>query len=233
MLSLAVLVAAVAAVDVTRLSTGITALGFLNLLFVWLAIQQLGFWLADGRFELLSVRVRLTITTGSILALLLLTVPGPYPVDMLQNLNPPTLGLLLIGTAQLMVFTLIRKRLRAFAERPRIGRIVDALGSGTMTVYLWHMPVIILLAAGLLILNSLIGVPLPEPLSFGWWATRPLWILAVGAAVFPGAVLVLLVTGMTLAATILATVMLVAALALSGAEVKPGTSPAIRRSSLA
>jgi len=257
-LSLAALVAAAVAVDVIRLSTGITALGFLNLLFVWLAVQQLGFWLADGCFERLSVRARLTITAGSILGLLILTGPGPYPADMYQNLNPPTVCLLLIGTAQLMVFTLLRGRLRSFAQRPRIGRVVDALGSRTMTVYLWHMPVIILLAAGLLILNSLIGIPLHEPLSLGWWATRPLWLLAVGGALFPvaaclgrfeagrrsptfngssrrvlahttlgvffgaGAVLVLLVTGMSLAATILATAMLMVALALCGGDSRAG-----------
>ncbi len=43
-----VLLAAVVAVDVTRLSTGVDAIGFLNLLLVWLLVQQLGFHLADG-----------------------------------------------------------------------------------------------------------------------------------------------------------------------------------------
>ncbi|MDJ0336660.1 hypothetical protein [Cryobacterium sp. PH31-O1] len=48
---------------------------------------------------------------------------------MLQNLNPPTICLILLGMAQLMPFTLLTDRLRAFAEGPLIGRVVDALGA--------------------------------------------------------------------------------------------------------
>ncbi|MGD8166057.1 acyltransferase family protein [Herbiconiux sp. P16] len=267
--SLGGLVAAAVAVDALRMGTGLDALGFLNLLFVWLAVQQLGFWLAAGRFDLLSIRARVTIAAGSIVALLLLTVPGPYSVDMLQNLNPPTICLIVLGTAQLMVFTLVRHRLRRFADRPGVDRVVDALGSRAMTTYLWHLPVVILLAAGLLILDVTIRLPLPEPLTFGWWVTRPLWLLAVGVAVFPvvavlgrfengerppaalgtargartrttlavvlgaGAVVLLLATGISLAAAILATALLAGALVLAGADVsrvvaRGGWSPARR-----
>ena len=184
-LSLGALVAAAVAVDVIRLSTGIDALGFLNLLFVWLTLQQLGFWLAAERLDGLSVRARLVIAGASMVGLLLLTVRGPYPVDMLQNLNPPTVCLLVLGVAQLMVFTLMRERLRAFADRPVIGGLVDALGSRAMTAYLWHMPVIVVLAGGLLVLDAVVGLALPEPLTVEWWTTRPLWLVAVGAAVVP------------------------------------------------
>lgn len=251
-LTLVSLIAAAVAVDVLRFGTGIEGIGFLNLVFVWLAVQQFGFWLADGRFDALSTRSRVSIMVGSILTLLFLTVPGPYSVDMLNNLNPPTICLIVLGVAQLMLFTLLRDRLRIAAERPRIGAVVDALGARSMTVYLWHMPVIIVLAAGLLILNAVVHLPLPEPLSAGWWATRPIWLFAVGIAVLPvaaclgrsemrkvspsslgtsprvrvrvafavvagaGAVLVLLVTGISLAGAVMALGMLVAALALAG-----------------
>ncbi|SDY52942.1 acyltransferase family protein [Herbiconiux ginsengi] len=255
-LSLAGLVTAAVAVDVLRFGTDGTALGFLNLLFVWLALQQLGFWLAAGRLDALSVRTRVVIAAGSVVALVLLTVPGPYPVDMLQNLNPPTVCLIVLGVAQLMVFTLLRERLREIAEHPGVGSVVDALGSRAMTAYLWHMPVIVALAGGLLALHASAGVPLPEPLSAGWWVTRPLWLLAVGIAVLPvaaglgrfengtgtgtarflgssrrartriasavvlgsGSVVLLLATGISLAAVILAVGMLVGALALAGAR---------------
>jgi hypothetical protein len=45
------LLAAVVAVDVVRLSTGIDAIGLLNLVLVWLLVQQLGFHLADGALD--------------------------------------------------------------------------------------------------------------------------------------------------------------------------------------
>ena len=47
------------------------------------------------------------------------------------------------------------------------------------------MPVLIALAAGLLVLNATAGVPLPDPLSPAWWVSRPLWLIVVGFAVVP------------------------------------------------
>ncbi|WP_030143106.1 acyltransferase family protein [Mycetocola saprophilus] len=121
----------------------------------------------------------MALTGGfALVALFLLSVPGPYSPDMYENLNPPTICLILLGIDQLMLFTLLRNRLRAVAERPRIGALVDRVGARSMTIYLWHMPVIILLAAGLLILHLTVAVPLPDPLSAGWWLTRPFWLLA-------------------------------------------------------
>ncbi|MGV2904135.1 acyltransferase family protein, partial [Microbacterium sp. AGC62] len=63
------LVAASIAVDVLRAATGLEGLGFLNLAFVWMTLQQLGFFLADGRIGRLSRRLR---TAAGVAALLLL-----------------------------------------------------------------------------------------------------------------------------------------------------------------
>ena len=54
-----------------------------------------------------------------------------------------------------------------------------------MTVYLWHMPVLVALAGLSLVANSSFGMPLPEPMTLEWWATRPLWIVVAAAAVIP------------------------------------------------
>ncbi|WP_183086107.1 acyltransferase family protein [Mycetocola tolaasinivorans] len=184
-LSLALLGTAALSVDMLRASTGISGLGFVNLVFVWLTVQQLGFWLAEGRCERWGVRTRVAVGVAALLALFLLSVPGPYSPDMYENLNPPTICLILLGIAQLMLFTVLRARLREVAERPRIAGLVNAVGARSMTIYLWHMPVIIALAAGLLFLNATVAVPLPDPLSAGWWLTRPFWLVAVGLAVIP------------------------------------------------
>ncbi|MCS4275178.1 peptidoglycan/LPS O-acetylase OafA/YrhL [Mycetocola sp. BIGb0189] len=184
-LSLVVLGSAALGVDILRAGMGIVGIGFINLMFVWLAVQQLGFWLADGRGESWSTRTRIIVGASALAALFLLSVPGPYSPDMYENLNPPTICLILLGIAQLMLFTLLRNWLREVADRPRISSLVNRLGARSMTIYLWHMPVIILLAAGLLILNLTVAVPLPDPLSAGWWLTRPVWLVAVGLAVIP------------------------------------------------
>jgi hypothetical protein len=178
------LLGAVVAVDVARITSGVEAIGSLNLLFVWLLVQQLGFWLADGHIDGLRRRTRAGILATALVTLVALTA-GPYSADMLVNLNPPTLCLVVLGVAQLMVFSLLRPRITVLAERPVIRRVTAALGQQAMTVYLWHMPVLIALAAVLLLLNATTGVALPEPLSPAWWASRPLWLVVVGLSVVP------------------------------------------------
>ncbi len=175
------LLAGVVAVDVIRLATGVQAVGFLNLVLVWLLVQQLGFHLADGAVDASSRFALWGIAVGSLALLAVLTVVGPYPVDMLVNLNPPSVCLVVLGVAQVALFQLARPRIRAWASRPVPARVISAIGERAMTVYLWHMPVLIGLAGLSLILSLRLGVNLPLPLSSEWWLTRPLWLL--GAAV--------------------------------------------------
>jgi fucose 4-O-acetylase-like acetyltransferase len=177
------LLAAVVAVDATRLTSGVAAVGFLNLLFVWLLVQQLGFWLADGAVDRLRRRARAAVLVAALASLLGLT-SGPYPADMFVNLNPPTVCLVVLGVAQLMVFSLLRSRFTALAAWTPARRAIAVLGERGMTVYLWHLPVLIALAAVLLVLEAA-GVPLPEPVSPEWWAGRPLWLAAAALAVAP------------------------------------------------
>lgn len=184
------LLAGVVAVDVLRLATGVEAIGLVNLLLVWLLVQQLGFHLADGAFDRMGRGTLTALAGGSLGLLAALTVVGPYPVDMLVNLNPPTVCLVVLGVAQLAVFQLARPRIRAWVERSDAAGVVSAVGERAMTAYLWHMPVLIALAGALLVANATLGLPLPQPLSVEWWATRPAW-LAAGAGLVVPAVLVL------------------------------------------
>lgn len=181
------LLAGVVAVDVVRIGTGIEAIGFVNLLLVWLLVQQLGFHLADGGVDRLTRRT-LWIVAGASLALLaVLTTAGPYHVDMLENLNPPTVCLVVLGVAQLALFQLARPAIRAWVERTDASRLISAVGERAMTVYLWHLPVLIALVGLLLVVSSVTGLALPEPLSAEWWASRPLWLCVAAIAVVPAA----------------------------------------------
>lgn len=179
------LLAGVVSVDVVRMATGIEAIGFVNLLLVWLLVQQLGFWLADGGIDRVRRSTLGAVAAGSLAFLAVLTVIGPYDVDMFENLNPPTVCLVVLGIAQLALFLLVRPRLRALADTPDASRLVSAVGERAMTIYLWHMPVLIALAGASLVAESTLGVPLPEPLSVGWWATRPIWLTVAAVAVVP------------------------------------------------
>lgn len=180
-----VLLTGVVLVDVVRWSTGLDAIGLANLLLVWLLVQQLGFHLADGTLDRFSRRT-LWGTAGTALGVLgLLTTIGPYPVDMLTNLNPPTLCLVVLGVAQLALFDLGRPALRRWARRPGVTRVVGVVGERSMTVYLWHMPVLVLLAGLSLVAHATAGLALPEPLTAAWWVTRPVWLAAGVVALLP------------------------------------------------
>jgi peptidoglycan/LPS O-acetylase OafA/YrhL len=183
-----VLLAGVVAVDVVRLSTGIDGIGFVNLLLVWLLVQQLGFHLADGGVDRLSRRTLWGIAGAALGFLAVLTVVGPYDVDMFENLNPPSVCLVVLGVAQLALFQLARPRISAWVERVDASRLISAVGERAMTVYLWHMPVLIALAGLSLVANASFGLPLPEPMSLEWWATRPLWLGVAAAMVVPVAI---------------------------------------------
>lgn len=162
-------------VDVVRASTGSTVVGFANLLFVWLLVQQLGFWLADGTVARLPRRALAAVAAGALVVLFVLAASGVYSFDLLANLNPPTFALVLLGIAQLCLFELARPALRGLARHRALGVAVAAINARAMTVYAWHMLALIGLA-GLLLLS---GMRLPRPLTPDWWATRPLWLAAV------------------------------------------------------
>lgn len=174
-LSVLGLVALVAAVDAARIGTGIEAIGFANLLFVWVLLQQLGFALADAPSRP-NPRALLAVATAALGALGALCASGVYLFDLYENLNPPTGALVLLGVAQLCLFELARPMLRRLHETPPIARAVAAIGARSMTIYSWHMLVLIG-SAGLLLVT--VGDGLPAPLTEAWWLTRPLWIVGV------------------------------------------------------
>ncbi|MEJ1086964.1 acyltransferase family protein [Microbacterium sp. Mu-80] len=178
LLTVFALAALAAAVDVARAVTGLDAVGFLNLAFVWLALQQLGFFLADGRIDALCRRTRALAAVASVGLLAASFISGVHSPDLIANLNPPTTALLLVGVAHTALFSLLRPRIAAFAARPGPAAFTAFVSARTMTVYLWHMPVLLGLAGVLALAAMGSGTTLPEPASAQWWLTRPMWLAA-------------------------------------------------------
>lgn len=175
-LMLGLLALSVVGVDVAAATTGIGGIALLNLGFVWLLVQQLGFWLADGSIDSLSVGARAFIGIGALAVLLAVTAAGIYPANMYAGLNPPSAALVLLGITQLAALSLARPWLRRVAERELVREVASWINGRSMTIYLWHMPVLIMLAA-IGLVGAINGVlPLPDPGTGAWWATRPLWI---------------------------------------------------------
>lgn len=174
-LSLGVLIAAALTVDVVRAVSGIEALGFLNLAFVWLAIQQIGFFWADGAFREGSTAALIRLLLVGLGGAALLIAAGLSPINLIDALNPPTSVLIGLGLAQAALLARWAPSLRIGATRPRATALTRVLSRHSLGVYLWHMPVLVLVALGMLAA----GLPWPEPISAGWWLSRPLWLLTI------------------------------------------------------
>lgn len=178
-LTLLALVALVVTVDCFR--GAFPTFAYINMVFVWCAVQQLGFILADGRLDRWSRRQLLGLVAASNLMMLVLVMLGLYRDNMLVNLNPPNLSLLLLGVSQAAVLHLCRPLLTAAAAVRWVRAGVAVVGRHAMTVYLWHLP---LLAAmtGLLLLTDF---PKPASNTAGWWWSRPLVFLGVVLLLMP------------------------------------------------
>ena len=172
-LALGLLIGLVVAVDCLR--GALPDLSFANLVFVWCAVQQLGFLAADGCFSRLSRSGLLAIGLAANLVLGVVTGLGLYTGNMLVNLNPPNLTLVLLGVSQLAVMEMARPVLAALAEVRWIGRLLRVAGSRSLTVYLWHLP----LLAGMSGLLLLAPFPTPGAGTAAWWWSRPVVVLAL------------------------------------------------------
>lgn len=178
--TLGVLLLGVVVVDAVRYSSGVTQLGYLNMVFVWLLVQQIGFWYADGWFARRTWWQLILIAAVGYAALVPLTTVGPYDTDMLTNLNPPTLPLVLFGLAQACLLRLVRPVLARLMSTHAARAVVFLVGTRLMTIYLWHLPVIIIVAG----LGLLIPGASPEPASPAWWWSRILvYLLVLGILV--------------------------------------------------
>ncbi|OBJ52403.1 acyltransferase family protein [Mycobacterium sp. 1423905.2] len=174
----AVLAVVVAAVDVASLAGHLSALGWLNYLVCWGALYQLGIAWHQGGF---AGRRPIVLVVGAALALTALLWPGPYPVSMIgvpgqavQNTTPPSIAMLAFGCTQagvaMALAPLLNRMLRSAVAR----RLVATANTNVMSLYLWHMlPVVIV---------AVVGYPaglLPQPPegTGQWWLARLEWVV--------------------------------------------------------
>jgi fucose 4-O-acetylase-like acetyltransferase len=172
------LTSAAVAVDVAH-AAGVPLLGSANFLFVWLVPQQVGFAWADGR--LAGRRIATRLLAVGLGGLVLLTVVGPYPVSVVgvpgadaSNNSPPTVVLIALTLVQVGVVLVAQPALARWLERPRVWGTVLLLNLRALTVYLWHLPVLVAVAALVVPLGLTPDVAAGTTL---WWVTRPLWLL--------------------------------------------------------
>ncbi len=137
----------VAVIDAIRINTDVPApLGYLNLV-AWLIPGMLG---VAYRRHLLAGRAALLLGAAMFVVNLLLMWVGPYELSLvgietqqLKNMTPPSL--LLAGHAIMMCALAIAAApaIARWARRPRVWWLAAIGNSGAMTLYLWHIPLLL------------------------------------------------------------------------------------------
>ncbi|RBQ15246.1 acyltransferase [Spongiactinospora rosea] len=175
----AALAAGAAATDVVRFASGQEWLGYPNIVFVWLAVHQAGVMYAAGRITRPAL-----LAVGGFGAAALLVAFGPYPGSMIgmpgagtSNMAPPSLALLAVAAGQVGLVNLLRPWIVRLPWR----RVLGWASPRMMTIYLWHMPALII-GTGLVVVGA--GIDTPAPGGPAWLAGWPLWLGLLGAILY-------------------------------------------------
>ncbi len=183
------LMAAAVVVDVARFILEVPGIGWVNFLFVWAAVHQVGFWWARlDESGGVAPRTGWALTAGSLVSLVVLVSVDVYPVAMVgipgsevTNMTPPTFAMFLLGTMQMGGIWGTLPMVRRLTSRPRPWHAVISVSGVIMTMYLWHLSAMSLVAAAGLSLFDGVVFTL-EPGTTAWWLTRPVWVAVLALA---------------------------------------------------
>lgn len=176
-------------VDLGRFSGSIGAGAWINYLFIWLAVHQMGYMWRDGKLG--GAKKSLPWMIGGLVVMLGLVKLAGYPISMvsvpdqvISNTRPPSLAMLALAMLHGGLVLSLEGPARRLLHRTRVWAATILVNGTIMSVYLWHMTALILLT-GLLNLLGGIGLRL-EPDTKQWWMTRPIWmaVLVVVLALF-------------------------------------------------
>ena len=185
-------VAAAALIDLLALGVGWRHLGWLNYLFVWLAVHQLGFAWQAGRIG--PPRRSLLWAAAGLAVLIALVEFGPYPITMvttasqrISNSLPPRITLLALGVAQTGLLLALERPARRLLERGALWTTTVLINGMIMTVFLWHVTALVT-TIGLIFMTrdyDRLFVLSIVPGTAAWWLVRPLWIAVLVVALIP------------------------------------------------
>lgn len=191
-LSFWALAAVAVIIDVLFFAADIRWPGWTNYVWVWLAVHQLGFAWRDGRMG--SVSKLLVYSALGFATLYALVHWGPYPLAMvgspdqgLSNTLPPKITLLALGVFQFGLLLALEGPMRRVLSGLRLWTATVLVNSMIMTIYLWHITVMVLFGSVLYLAGGF-GFHI-EPGTMDWWLTRPIWIGILIILLLPAALL--------------------------------------------
>jgi fucose 4-O-acetylase-like acetyltransferase len=178
-------------VDAGLLGARLSGLGYFNYLLVWGSMHQWGFAWQDGTLTGRRWRPWALAAAGAVLLGGLLAW-SPFPVNMVgttavgvNNTIPPSVALLAFAAVQAGLLLAAEPFIsRLLAAAPRLWQRITWLNDRVLTVYLWHMVPVVIVAVALYPTGLLAQPPIG---SAGWWALRPLWIATLAIVLTPAA----------------------------------------------
>jgi hypothetical protein len=176
-------------IDVAYIGFDVSGVGWINYLFVWSFVHQLGYaWAtADSSRRPITAGFGLGLTALSLATLIALTTLGWYPVAMVtipgggpNNITPPNMAVGILALVQIGIILATSTVVGRFASRPKTWRWIVAISGLMMTIYLWHLTSLSLITAiGIFAFKGVFFSM--EPGTALWWMTRPLFDLVLAA----------------------------------------------------
>jgi hypothetical protein len=176
--SLLILLALAIIVDYVRLNV-LDALGVLNLIIIWVMVHLLGFWYQEG---VKKQHARFMIIVGLLCNIVLTQVVRWYPTSLVgiptekfSNMAPPTIILAFHSFVLFGLLVLLAPWLQKVTSTPRGFRLMSRAAMLAMTIYLWHMAVLVAWLAALHYLNLDLpsrienSVIVPDGISYWLW----------------------------------------------------------------
>jgi hypothetical protein len=112
---------------------------------------------------------------------------GPWPVSLVgmpgeavSNMAPPTVVLAIHSFVLAAILTLVSAPLARLLERPGVWRPVTAVNLVAMTLYLWHLPVLVAVTTA----GHALHLERPVALDGSGWPVPDGWGYALGSLVF-------------------------------------------------
>jgi hypothetical protein len=182
------IVALSGAVDVGVLLLGLP--GFLALssfVIVWAVPAYIGSLRSHGVLDRVPRGALVGVVVAGVTANVALIAYGPWPMsmvgmpgDVVSNMAPPTVVLAIHSVILCCLVTLFDAALVRLAHVPRVWRLVTAVNLAAMTLYLWHLPMLI----SVTVLGHALHLERPTSLDPAGWPVPDGWGYLLGCIVF-------------------------------------------------
>lgn len=165
--------------------TAFAPLSLFNFISVWAMVSQFGY-----AFEKNEIRrnLALVIFTLAFTSEIWLVAVFPYPIslvgmptDSVSNMAPPTLVLALHSISIWAILSIFKDKINQLCQKSKVWNVVVGANMAAMTIYLWHIPVIMFLTVGSHLIgfdrNAILINGRPYPGEGFWLQTIPFLIV--------------------------------------------------------